>query len=304
MLLFTACGRDSSTPVLPKATASLPSQLLPQSTVTPIPSSLPIIITTPTLLPITQTPTVAPTLSLDEREALILELLKTPSGCELPCWWGIVPGQTSWAETQKFMEHLNAKTSIYSTSGNNVVHSGGVDFAKHSIYNRVTFTEQGGMVEGITINSFSNNPSVWKTDWASYSPEQIISKYGQPDRAWLGTASSFVESGGSSMPYTLWLFYDNLGFAVQYDGVVKYEPVYRICPAFGENGQLLDEIDLFLSKPSNHTPLEQFANVRPEKMKYIRSIDEATGLNVEEFYKLFTQGDKPACFETPRDIWP
>lgn len=40
-----------------------------------------------------------------------------------------------------------------------------------------------------------------------------------------------------------------------------------------------------------------------ELRDYIRPI-EVTGLSLEQFYKLLTQDDEPACFEAPRDIWP
>ena len=34
-----------------------------------------------------------------------------------------------------------------------------------------------------------------------------------------------------------------------------------------------------------------------------KSIEDATGLSVEEFYELFQQNPDGACFETPRSIW-
>ena len=36
----------------------------------------------------------------DEMQAYVREMLQTNGGCELPCWWGIIPGKTSWKEMQ------------------------------------------------------------------------------------------------------------------------------------------------------------------------------------------------------------
>ncbi len=37
-------------------------------------------------------------------EQVVEELLITNGGCELPCWWGIVPGKTTLSTTQRFLE--------------------------------------------------------------------------------------------------------------------------------------------------------------------------------------------------------
>ena len=57
---------------------------------------------TPTLIP-TLTWTPLPTLSAEAAHAKIKELLKTNGGCELPCWWGIIPGKTAWPEALHFL---------------------------------------------------------------------------------------------------------------------------------------------------------------------------------------------------------
>jgi hypothetical protein len=35
---------------------------------------------------------------------LYYELLENNAGCRLPCWWGIIPGQTKGIEAQRFLE--------------------------------------------------------------------------------------------------------------------------------------------------------------------------------------------------------
>jgi hypothetical protein len=50
-------------------------------------------------------------LSLEAEDALLVEMLATNGGCELPCWWGITPGVTRWEDAQRLFlflqqEHL------------------------------------------------------------------------------------------------------------------------------------------------------------------------------------------------------
>jgi cytoskeletal protein RodZ len=54
----------------------------------------------------TQTMTPLPTLSSDAAIEMVNELFVTNRGCLLPCWWGFIPGQTSWGETKQFLEQF------------------------------------------------------------------------------------------------------------------------------------------------------------------------------------------------------
>jgi hypothetical protein len=53
-----------------------------EETVAPIP--------TPTWTPL---PAVPPATA----DAIVEDLLKNNAGCRLPCWWGVVPGETQWS---------------------------------------------------------------------------------------------------------------------------------------------------------------------------------------------------------------
>lgn len=49
-----------------------------------------------------------PTLSTEEAARQIDKLMKTNGNCELPCWWGIQPGKTTWQD---------ARTVLYPIAG-------------------------------------------------------------------------------------------------------------------------------------------------------------------------------------------
>ena len=53
----------------------------------------------------TKIPTLKPLPTLTTQEALLKveDLFLHNGGCELPCWWGITPGETTWQSTQQFL---------------------------------------------------------------------------------------------------------------------------------------------------------------------------------------------------------
>lgn len=103
--------------------------------------------------------------------------------------------------------------------------------------------------------------------------------------------------------YSLWIFYDQHGFVIRYDGGVRQDPVYHICPTLNNDLEGIRQISFLLQSPESQLPLERIDQVSITD-KYIRALEDATGLSLDEFYQLFTQEDQPACFDTPRDIWP
>jgi hypothetical protein len=246
-----------------------------------------------------------PTLTAAERENYILGLLRSNKQCDLPCWWGIIPGSTSWAETEKFILHLGAKTSVFPTSGEFIWHAtGGFDLLDRGVHNDVTFFESQGIVAAIEIHTGGEaNPKEFQADWGNFSPEQLITVYGRPSRVWLQSYSSADGGTPTSVPYSLWIFYDKLGFLIRYSGAVRYKSIYRICPALNDEGGGVT-IDLYLRSSSDPMPLEKLVELMGADRPYTLPLESATTLTLDEFYNLFLQKDKIACIETPRDIWP
>jgi len=41
--------------------------------------------------------------------------METNVECRLPCWWGVLPGKTSWQNAEKYLSSIT--TSIYESAG-------------------------------------------------------------------------------------------------------------------------------------------------------------------------------------------
>ena len=77
----------------------------------PSPTAISIIPTT-TLL----TPTYAPTMTELEKTSAILKLLRENAGCNLPCWWGFVPGITHWKDESVLFQNVGKLPEYYKSS--------------------------------------------------------------------------------------------------------------------------------------------------------------------------------------------
>jgi hypothetical protein len=278
------------------------------STATALPSSMPI---TPSPFPIpTLTLTSLPTLTVEERNDYTQELFRTNAGCELPCWWGFTPGISTWPEVEAFLQFIGARTGPYPLDDGSIFHgTGGIDI--HSlegvIANSVGFLEREGLIELIFIRSEGySNPEAFQEQSALFSPKRIIEKYGPPSRVWLESSSSGPVTEGRVAGYTLWVYYDQFGFLILYNGYGEFSPTFHFCPRF-ENGKDIRSLKMYLQSPGNPNPVEGTAGtigLEIDPFPEVQSIEEATGISVTEFYNLFAQEERPACFDTPRDIWP
>ena len=235
---------SSPTPIetAPLATAS---RELPPSTLTPLPTATPSPTPPrPTLTP-TRTPTPSPTLTplptlaAQERETRIRELLKTNGDCELPCWWGITPGRTTWAATRQFIMQMRGRTSDTPYHDGSIGHGVG-GFDTNDIYTRVGILEREGVVDSVEVDVEGHyNQLVFQEDWEYYSLARILAIYGEPSRVWIQLAAGPVMPG-STMGYGVWLFYDHLGFLVRYGGSgVVVQPIYHVYPTLRGPGGIV-----------------------------------------------------------------
>jgi hypothetical protein len=260
--------------------------------------------------PVIAVETAQPTLTWIEQESYIKELLKTNAGCDLPCWWGIKPGETSWGEAELFLHYLGVTTKeIKLESGApyyGALHPRLSEFSLGFIMDE----EQAGIVNIVFIggnHGSTQNQRDFETFWESYSPKKVIGKYKIPSRVLLRVPGAGGPGNSGIKGYILWIFYDELGFMIRYDGKVADLPVYHICPELKAGVDDIDRISMTLQHPDHPLPLEWDDSILTiglsPGLPPILPIQDATGISLENFYKLFAQDDKPACFDTPQEIW-
>jgi len=218
----------------------LPSTSIPQVVIhTPLPPTT--LIESPT---VTTTSTTTPTISLtaeNEQTPIptppgirpkeqALWLYETNNRCQLPCWWGIIPGQTEWQVAKELLDKFDQ--DIYRN-----------DLASGEIYYGVNIplplevfsedrTELGILVQDGTVIAIQTYVSIGDTPpdhLSQYALSTFLTTYGQPGEVWLSTYSAPFEH--NDLPFRILLFYPKQGIMALYsDNGIKEGDIVRGCP--------------------------------------------------------------------------
>ncbi len=309
MILFVSCQSEiESTIVATTITAALTNTIVPQSTLEPtmtapltmefeptpepIPDStesstiVPQIATpkvaTPTIIAATLTP--LPTLIADELELAVEDLLANPMNCDVPCWWGSIPGVTNMNEVKHAISPYNFDIYEYEVDG--------------GIYLRLGIEriEERNDFEVKVVYNFSDSILTGVT---AYTPpiSDILAKYGQPDEVWLSAMNDPREQ-----PPLLWFvivyLQEGIGIGYVVDGNSQ-DDVITGCVA-NEDTERLRSLRLVI--PGSATEYKDFPSIFTEERLYL-PLEEAASLTTEDFMQLFNDPTQPQCIETPVELW-
>ena len=265
----------------------LPS-LTPSLTQTPnIPTGTPS--PTNTQIPPSHTWTPLSTLVPEAAQELYYELLENNAGCRLPCWWGIIPGQTSGEKAQRYLEtftHIN----IRNISDDLHIISALIPLPEEYGTIRHKYVVRRGIVDEISAYNFDLAPNLYMTNF--------LKIYGPPDEIWIRTVRH-REMG--SQPFIIDLYYPEKGILMEYSGGnVEIRGDYlRNC----FEDMYAPFINLW-STDSNLTTddvIEIFLDT--ENLPHPVLLSEATDMDIDTFYNVLTSGNT-LCIKTPQEIWP
>lgn len=265
----------------------------------------PLVLSTNTVIP-SPLFTPLPTLLVDEQESYIKEFLEAKTDCQLPCWWGITPGKTSWQDSETLLRHLGATIKQFqSETGeyNYGVLLRGLPELDLSFYDNVT---PNSIVDKIFVSGNKGggqDQKEFEDFWKSYSPKEIMTKYGVPSRILLDTIGTLGNTGTGKHGYTVWIFYDSLGFMIRYGGFIADEETFRFCFNLNQGANDIHHIELTLQHQGYAFPLEHDDSILGSASPRGLPLQDITGISVEKIHQLFTQIEKPYCLETPHDVW-
>jgi hypothetical protein len=288
LVLSLAGCTVSTTSAVPRPSATPP----PTCTSLPTPTSR---------LP---TPTIVSTLTADQEQALILELLNSNAGCQLPCWWGFTPGATTWQTAQATFAPLGR---VIDQNGD-LPRMYNLDFyiPGHDIRIYQTYVVRESIIEMIWVgagmvrgNEAAFGDPQFEADFQPFMVPEFLATYGEPPVVLVKTYPS--APNGSWIPFHLLLFYPERGILVDYQGPGEATgELIRWCP------QRLN-IALWLWSPESNLTLEDVARTGPnlsvQEILTYQPLEEATGWTIDQFYGTFVQPENQTCLETPADMW-
>lgn len=318
-VFLTATRSGVTTEPTVTVTTSLSPSFTPTATKTPT-----VVIPTATK---TITPTPTATLTMEEWQekwqlidARIEAMMASNNDCQIPCWWGIKPGD-SVADAQQIFNTINENGWVDSPSQRGELERSGyfrhdyrtleglpvslnlsVDLIRYEdkikIINVSVYRSANFQPDSIAYRQISEH---LMRDWEQFSAQNMFETFGKPDLIYL-LPRNFAD--GDNYFYEFNLYYLSLGIVVSYSS-----------PLFDNgdgNGSMcltmfdIDALDLILYDPAFELPfdyLQATYSLWPldtqltEESPLVKSSDleSRTGLNIDEFMNYIQYSDND-CF--------
>lgn len=273
------------------------NQALPTSTNTFTPTPTPSATSTlvPTIVPtLTQLPseTPLPALQVGEAQQLAEKLLKSNANCPLPCWWGIVPGKTSWTVAQSFLYQFDQEIYFRMLGRNEPFVAEVLIPVPKEIFSLGRLNHFYRVKDGKVqlIDLFPGKIS-------TYSLSEMFILYHKPEEIWVRTAP---DSPSGYIDFEVVLFYPSVGIIASYNQEAQKDAErIQVClpPKFATR--------LVLWAPMADDDFQSiiqgtfFANAVDE----YRPLQEVTQVTRDGFFEELSKPDAMLCLDTPIDRW-
>lgn len=249
-----------------------------------------------TIAPPTDTP--PPPLTPVEGAKLVKELLLTNGNCELPCWWGIHPGEPlSDANVNLFLSAPYHDNYDISDTRVGLAFEYTKNRSSASLdYNvDVTAILTEGVVSQVVVGSSvldAGTSAQFAKDWQPFALHRVLTRFGVPSDVRL-TANEYIPEEGAPFLFTLIVIYADKGIAIQYSGYLQRRAgKLMLCPALSH----VNEINLLLASPGNGAQFYDYLREWPRmSIEFTSPIQDNSTLSLTDFYSMFR--DSPnACF--------
>jgi hypothetical protein len=262
---------------------------------TPIKSS------TNTLVEITETQEAAPTLpyaasSQTPSDLLLTDLLRGNIGCELPCWWGILPGKTLWSDAKAFLLSLGARIVTENPEETVIIEGVERQIAASVVHYDIPGPEKVGGLSMAIENGKVSRILITResTPWRFTLP-QLLRDYGSPSMVQIRTIG--YNSPAGYPPFDLLLFYDE-GFMAHY----QFEGILEDDGTLGCAGETAPHIRVWSeSEIWSQAGIERVVLGAPPTHP-LKLLEDVSDLDSSSFTALFLENPE-ACIRTPAIHW-
>lgn len=275
LLVLAACqtGVERETAVIPT-----PS-IVPTSTAVPILTSSPPTATQTPVVTLTPLPTFAPA----ELETAVADLLANPMNCDVPCWWGAIPGETTFFEIYQFLGLHQFNDYVQYLDQ--------VPDDSFELRIRPEEEENAGQYGFRVMYGFNNNNVLTSLSAGSAPPiSNVLEKFGQPDEVWVATGMAPETIVRINMVY----LQESMAFGHAAIGDVQ-DDMFKGC--------FSDETGIVILKRSHSvTKHTDFFTLFEEDRLYL-PLEETSDLTMDEFIEVFSDPTQAQCIETPIELW-
>lgn len=251
----------------------------------------------PTLI---ATPTFLATFSPEIAEAQVLKLLKNNAQCDLPCWWGLKPGETSYEAANRLLSPLSINPPY--TPG---------DITQQAwVYYSLPAPKTPSVLKTFDLDTLFEYSKlkyirIGSLHWENYTLANFLKVYGPPEELLVHT---YQWVPGGQPPFALFLFYPKKGILAYFASSNEKQEVKVVGDSIqGCFSQSATDLYLWsINEPLTLNSVAEEMNVgilnQEEKLKL--PIDKATGMNIQKFYQTYKEVKTTPCIQTPKNLWP
>ncbi|KAA3642915.1 MAG: hypothetical protein DWQ07_20550 [Chloroflexi bacterium] len=236
-----------------------------------------------------------PTLTQENPQERLTKLLKTNGGCQFPCWWGLTPGEATWAQAENLFSTLTYAEiqdfELDATRGYLVTFTAEPTTTRDGLFKLRVDVDNKGIIT--TIRTMRN----WDVQSQDYSLPGILRLLGKPSEIWLQ-----VHPNAAIGPfYLLVLFYPDKGVSAKFTSEADF--------SISSTAICLDRIKqpspaLNLWSPLTIRTFDDIHEVSTDDKPY-EALGEVTDIDVQVFYDRYKESNSLSeCFYSPVDIWP
>jgi hypothetical protein len=213
--------------------------------------------------------------------------------CEIPCWWAITPGKTTWAQARQELSKIGPESGPYFKG---VLPRYDYSFEVPANFEplNLDFIEPSLYVQNMIVVAIGTSTG-WLHQDFDYSLANLLTLFGQPDEIWL--RYSPVEAD-FHIEYSLNLFYKERGILLHKSGEAELrDNTLVICPLQG--GKFPMGITLFdptITDSYDYLRELLFGKYELTETRYSRINTVTDGVGESEFYELFRNEDTAECF--------
>lgn len=251
-----------------------------------------------------------PTFSATESMSILFELMKTNGGCNLPCFMGIVPGETTFDEAKEVFTRVGWSIYILPQSSGDTMES-------RYAYNESSLTAYAWLrnvdnrIPYMYI-SISGHSYLDYVDY--YALVNIMRRFGKPDGIWISLSPDLKEMRFKETSFDMFLYYKGNNMIFHYSGVAKLErDTYKICPP--EPWELSDDISpeegtmsvYMADKAVELSPKELLAIYLKSADYFLNNkfqVETMLNMDIDKFYKDIMEKENTACYKIPENVWP
>lgn len=272
-------------------TATLTATPEPTHTATPIPTAT--VQPTETATPLTSLPPL-PTIPPNQRGEKYDELMTTNNGCQLPCWWGLEMGSSTFDEVIQLYEQLDPHIAIREYPEDIKI----VEFLfidpeiEEGLQTRHMFNfENGILIEAeIQVRKYEN-----------FTPVSLLEQFGKPSEVWLWT---IPEPYQGILPASFHFYFPDQGILSAYrEWVENAEENVEVCFK-GDGGSIIRLWNPGIWNPDGTKDFVERTNRSSElTLEGHQPISQVSNWDEEALYTNLLDPNSTECLLTPSNLW-